>query len=76
MTTEYTEYTEKDKRKTGIRKAGATERIEDKSRSRAIDHGIRGKRQEEKMMVWIASVYSVWSVVKKVYGFTLLAILW
>ncbi len=38
---------------TGIRKAGTTERIEGKSRSRAIDHGIHGihgKRQEEKMM--------------------------
>ncbi len=31
---------------TGIRKTGTTERIEGKSRSRAIDHGIHGKRQE------------------------------
>ncbi len=56
LTTEYTEYTEKDKRKTGIGKAGTTERIEGKGRSRAIDHGIHGihgihgKRQEEKIM--------------------------
>ncbi len=44
MTTEYTEYTEKGKKKTGIRKAGTAERIEGKSRSRSIDHGIHGKR--------------------------------
>ncbi len=47
MTTDHTEYTEKGKRKTGIRKAGTAERIEGKSRSRAIDHGphgIHGKR--------------------------------
>ncbi len=33
---------------TGIREEGTTERIEDKSRSRSIDHGIHGKRQEIK----------------------------
>ncbi len=46
--------------------------------ARAIDHGIHGihgKGKRKRSCFWTASVYSVWSVVKKVYGFTLLAIL-